>query len=85
MQRRLKGTQRQWVEKALLSGKSLKHTDLIKACGGTGGWRLGAVIHELATDNWPIQRRYEAGRRVATYWLPAGFKPGEPFQLVLPL
>lgn len=31
---RLKRTQRQWVEKALLSGKAITHADLIKACGG---------------------------------------------------
>ena len=34
---RIKGTQRQWVKEALLSGKAITHVDLIKACGGRGG------------------------------------------------
>ena len=83
--RRLTGTQRKWIEQALLSGKPLKHTDLIHACGGAGGWRLGAYINLLSNEKWPIQRRYEGLRRVATYSLPAGFRPGEPLQLSLPV
>lgn len=88
MRRRLEGTQRQWVEKTLLSGKKVTHTDLIKACGGNGGWRLGAYIHALAKDErepWPILRAYSGNRRMATYQLEKGFKPGGPAQLGLPL
>lgn len=88
MQRRLEGTQRQWVEKTLLSGKAITHSDLIKACGGKGGWRTGAYIHALAKDEqepWPILRAYSAGRRIATYQLQKGFTPGGPVQLGLQL
>lgn len=88
MQRRLEGTQRQWVEKTLLSGKAITHMDLIKACGGQGGWRTGAYIHKLASNErepWPINREYSGKRRIATYQLAKGFTPGGPQQMGLPL
>ena len=86
--RRLKGTQAAFIKEALLSGKAITHLDLIKACGGKGGWRTGAYIHALATDEqepWPILRAYSDGRRIATYRLAKGFKPGAPKQLGLAL
>ena len=86
--RRLEGTRRQWVEKMLLSGKAVSNTDLIAACGGQGGWRLGAYIHALAKDKeepWPILRAYSGNQRMATYQLEKGFRPGGPLQLGLPL
>ncbi len=86
--RRLEGTQRRWVENMLLSGKAVTHTDLIKACGGQAGWRLGAHIHALAKNEqepWPILRAYSGNRRIATYQLEKGFRPGGPLQLGLPL
>lgn len=86
--RRIEGTQRQWVKSALLSGKAITHLDLIKACGGQGGWRTGAYIHALAKDErepWPILRAYGGKRRIATYQLAKGFKPGGPQQMGLPL
>lgn len=85
MARRIEGTQRDWVKRLLLSGKRLNHLTLIKDCGVKGGWRLGAVIHDLANDPddpLPIQRVYEGKRRMATYWL-AQTKPGG--QMGLPL
>ena len=68
--RRLSGTQLATVKAELLAGKALNHSDLIAACYGNGGWRLGAIIHTLARDKqdpWPIIRRYDGIRRVATY------------------
>ena len=53
---RIKGTQRQWVKEALLSGKAITHLDLIKACGGQGGWRTGAYICLLYTSPSPRDR-----------------------------
>ena len=83
---RIKGTQRDWVRQQLLAGKRLTHTSLISNCGGKAGWRLGAVIYEIANDPdepLPIQREYSGRRRMATYWL-AGDKPGQS-QLELPI
>ncbi len=85
--KRLSGTQLATVKAELLAGKALNHADLIAACGGNGGWRLGALIHSLSSDKqepWPIIRRYDGTRRVATYWLAPGFKPGKR-QQELPL
>lgn len=84
--RRIEGTQREWVKSLLLSGKRLNHLTLINDCGVKAGWRLGAVIHELANDpDEPlmIQRAYSGSRRMATYWL-AEQKPSQA-QLGLPL
>lgn len=84
MARRIEGTQRNWVKQMLLAGKRLNHLTLIKDCGVKGGWRLGAVIHELANDpGEPLQihREYSGKRRMATYWL-AESKPG-PAQMGL--
>jgi len=36
--RRLEGTQRQWVERALLSGKAISNADLIAACDDLPDW-----------------------------------------------
>lgn len=88
MAKRLKGTQAAFIKDALLSGKAITHLDLIKACGGKGGWRTGAYIHALAKDErepWPILRAYSGERRIATYQLAKGFKPGGPQQRELPL
>ena len=85
---RIKGTQRQWVKEALLSGKAITHLDLIKACGGQGGWRTGAYIHLLSKNEqepWPINREYSGKRRMATYQLAKGFTPGGAQQMGLPL
>lgn len=86
MARRFEGTQKAHVKALLLAGKRLNHSTLIRDCGVKGGWRLGAVIHELANDPdnpLPICREYSGRRRMATYWL-AESKPG-PAQLGLPL
>lgn len=85
--RRLSGTQLATVKAELLAGKALNHADLISACNGNGGWRLGAIIHTLSSDRndpWPIVRRYSGNQRMATYTLAPGFKPGNR-QLGLPL
>ena len=78
--RQLSGTQLATVKAELLAGKALNHADLIAACNGNGGWRLGALIHALSsdkTDPWPILRTYGGTRRIATYRLAPGFKPGK--------
>jgi len=57
----------------------LNHLTLIGDCGGNSGWRLGAVIHALATDpDEPLQidRAYSGRQRMATYWL-AKEAPGD--------
>lgn len=85
--RRLNGTQRSWVKRELLAGKTLTHPDLISACGGRGGWRLGAVIHKLRGEGWPVKSAPIAGGCEANppvrYSVPAGWQPGGPVQLEL--
>ena len=87
--RRITGTQLATVKAELLAGKSLNHADLIAACNGNCGWRLGAIIHSLSSDKqdepWPILRSYSGTRRIATYRLAPGFKSGKRRQLGLPL
>lgn len=84
--RRVQGTQLEWVKDLLLSGKRLNHVNLIQDCGGKAGWRLGAIIYVLCKElGWPIQRHYQGARRLATYWLPAGWRPGKATQLSLPV
>jgi hypothetical protein len=88
MRRRLDGTQKEHVKAKLLAGKRLNHTDLIQDCGGKAGWRLGAIVYDLVNDKkepWLIERAYSGANRMATYWIPKGFKPGGPVQLGLPL
>lgn len=89
---RLNSTQGEWVKRQLLAGKALAHPDLVKACGGRGGWRLGAHIHRLRRDGWPIESRPMANPGPDTglnppvsYQLLAGWKPCDPIQLGLPL
>jgi hypothetical protein len=84
--RRIEGTQKEHVKALLLAGHRLNHLTLINDCDVKGGWRLGAVIHDLANDPvdpLPIQRAYEGNRRMATYWLTLN-KHGQA-QLGLPL
>lgn len=84
--RRFEGTQKAHVKALLLAGKRLNHSTLIKDCGVKGGWRLGAVIYDLANDHdepLSIHREYSGRRRMATYWL-AESKPG-PAQMRLPI
>ena len=90
--RRLEGTQRQWVKRQLLDGRRLAHQDLMKACGGRGGWRLAAVIHKLRGEGWPVESRPMPNPGPDTdlnppvvYRLPPGWKPGGAAQLGLPL
>ena len=47
-------SQKQWVTSQLLAGGSINHADLITACKGFGGWRLGSHIHRLRRDGWQI-------------------------------
>lgn len=87
--RRFNGTQQAWVKAQLISGRSLTHPDLIEICGGCGGWRLGAIIHKLRADGWPIHSTAIAGGCEANppvkYSIPAGWRPNGPAQLGLPL
>lgn len=90
MPKRLDCTQREWVKRQLLSGAALAHPDLVKACGGRGGWRLAAIVHLLRGDGWPIESRPMANPGPDTdlnppvvYRLPVGWKPGGPVQLSL--
>ena len=93
MARRFDCTQVEYVRRQLLAGVVLSHPDLIKACGGRGGWRLGAVIHKLRKEHgWPVESRpmpnpgpdTELNPPVA-YSLPPGWRPGGPVQLSLPV
>ncbi|MFZ1494736.1 MAG: hypothetical protein WAU60_15175 [Candidatus Competibacter denitrificans] len=91
MAHRLNGTQGEWVKRRLLAGERLIHTDLIDACNGRGGWRLGAHIHRLRVEGWPIratalptQNENGFGAPVA-YSLPPGWRPGSSEQLELTL
>lgn len=87
--RRLECTQGEWVRRQLLAGRSLAYPDLIVACGGRGGWRLGAVIRKLRQDGWPVRSIPIAGGCQANppvrYSIPAGWNPGGggPVQLGL--
>lgn len=85
--RRLNSSQGEWVKAELLSGAKLMHTDLIRVCAGRGGWRLGAIVHKLRGEGWPIHSRAIAGGCHANppvqYSIPAGWKPGGPAQLAL--
>lgn len=88
MARRLKGTQADWVKARLLDGEALDHSDLIRACNGCGGWRLGAVVHKLRKGGWPVESRPLAGtgceaNPAVCYVLPPGWRPGGPVQLGL--
>lgn len=93
MPKRLEGkTQLSWVKARLLSGVALAHPDLMKACGGRGGWRLAAIIHQLRGDGWPIESRPMPNPGPEThlnppvaYRLPPGWRPGDPVQQALPL
>jgi len=93
MARRLDGgSQLDWVRRQLLSGVELAHPDLIKACGGRGGWRLGAVVYRLRREGWPIQSHPMSNPGPATelnppvcYSIPVGWRPGGPVQQELPL
>lgn len=80
---RLNGTQDAWVKRQLLSGVALSHPDLITACNGRGGWRLGAVIHKLRREGWPIEARPMPNPGPDTglnppvvYRLQSGWQPG---------
>lgn len=93
MARRLNGTQGEWVKSRLLAGERLTHSTLIDACNGRGGWRLGAHIHRLRVEGWPIratalptENENGFGAPVA-YSLPLGWKPDSPVptQLEMPL
>ena len=48
-------SQKQWVTAQLLSGNAINHADLINACRGFGGWRLGSHIYQLRKDGWQIE------------------------------
>ncbi|MDS4040826.1 MAG: hypothetical protein RKP20_06580 [Candidatus Competibacter sp.] len=92
MRRQLDGTQGEWVKRQLLAGKAIAHPDLVKVCGGRGGWRLGAHIHRLRRDGWPIESRLMPNPGPDTdlnppvvYRLQAGWRPGGPVQQALPL
>lgn len=92
MARRLECTQVQWVKRQLLSGSPLAHPDLVKACGGSAGWRLGAHIYRLRKEGWPIESRPMPNPGPDTdlnppvvYRLPAGWRPNDPAQLGLAL
>lgn len=91
MARRPNGTQGEWVKRRLLAGQRLIHSDLIDACNGCGGWRLGAHIHRLRTEGWPIrstvlptENENGFGAPVA-YSLPPGWRPDNSMQLELTL
>lgn len=49
------GSQKNWVISQLMTGHAINHGDLISACRGFGGWRLGSHIHRLRRDGWPIE------------------------------
>ncbi|MBL8252216.1 MAG: hypothetical protein JNJ76_01260 [Candidatus Competibacter sp.] len=91
--RRLDSTQGEWVKRQLLAGKALAHPDLMKACGGRGGWRLGAIVHTLRVKHgWPIESRPMPNPGPDTdlnppvvYQLQTGWKPGSPVQQELPI
>lgn len=92
MMARLNGTQTAWVRRQLLNGVALSHPDLIKACNGRGGWRLGAVIHQLRREGWPIQSRPMPNPGPDTelnppvcYSVPVGWRPGGRVQHELPI
>lgn len=89
--RLLNGTQSEWVKRQLLAGDRLIHCDLIAACNGRGGWRLGAHIHRLRKEGWPVistelptTNANQFGAPVV-YSLPEDWKPGSggPAQLEL--
>lgn len=86
---RLEGTQSSWVKARLLAGAALAHPDLIDACGGHGGWRLAAIVHQLKGDGWPIRATPAGGGCEANpavrYSVPPGWRPNGPAQLGLPL
>lgn len=89
---RLEGTQGAWVRRQLLDGRTLAHPDLMKACGGRGGWRLAAIIHQLRGEGWPVESRPMPNPGPDTdlnppvaYRLPPGWRPGGPAQQALPL
>ena len=92
MRRRLDCTQREWVRRQLLSGVALAHPDLVEICGGRGGWRLAAYVHQVRREGWPIESRPMPNPGPDTelnppvcYSVPAGWRPGGGVQLGLPL
>lgn len=92
MLRRLDGTQGAWVRRQLLAGVALSHYDLVKVCGGRGGWRLAAIVYRLRREDWPIESQPMPNPGPDTdlnppvvYRLPPGWHPNGPAQLGLPL
>ena len=89
---RLNCTQGQWVRRQLLSGVAISHPDLVEACGGRGGWRLGAHIHRLRREGWPVLSSPMPNpgpdsdlNPPVSYRLPTGWRPGVSPQLELPV
>lgn len=63
------------LQRLLLHGETLTP---IRAALEFNYWRLGGLIHRLRRRGWPIQSYRHHGNGMASYRLPAGWRPDAP-------
>jgi len=66
-------TQIYFTCRALVSGQTLNHMDVIR---GVKGWRLSAMVNTLRTGyGWPIVTEFRGPERIGHYRLPKSCDP----------